>query len=130
MAAPNIVNVASIYGKTVQIAAQKTATATNGTQLVSNAASSGKVLKINTIMAANIDGSNSATITVTLWEEATASSGTNRDICTTVTVPADATVVVLDKNTSIYLEEDRSLYCTASEDGDIEVTCSYEEISE
>lgn len=129
MANPNIVNVTSIYGKTVQIAAQKTATAINGTQLVSNASSSGKVYKINAIMAANVDTNNSAQITVTLWNEATASAGTNFDICTTVTVPADAMVVVLDKNTSIYLEENHSIYCTASEDGDIEVTCSYEEIS-
>jgi hypothetical protein len=129
MANPNIVNVTSIYGKTVQIAAQKTATAANGTQVVSNATSSGKVYKINTILAANVDTNNSARITVTIWNEATANTGTHFDICKSVTVPADAMVVVLDKNTSIYLEEDHSIYCTASEDGDIEVTCSYEEIS-
>tara|TARA_B100002019_G_scaffold137042_1_gene118033 strand:- start:626 stop:1015 length:390 start_codon:yes stop_codon:yes gene_type:complete len=129
MANPNIVDVTSIYGKTVQIAAQKAATATNGTQLVSNAASSGKVYKINTILAANVDTNNNAQITVTIWNEATATSAANYDICKTVTVPADAMVVVLDKNTAIYLEEDHSIYCTASEDGDIEVTCSYEEIS-
>jgi len=128
MANPNIVNVTEIYGKTVQIAAQKTATAANGTQLVSNPASSNKVLKINSIMAANVDGTNAATITVTIWQEATAASGNNFDICSTVSVPADSTVVVLDKNSSIYLEEDRSIYCTASEDGDLEITCSYEEI--
>jgi hypothetical protein len=47
----------------------------------------------------------------------------------TVSVPADASLVVIDKNTSIYLEEDRSLGATAGAANDLKVIVSYEEIS-
>jgi len=129
MAAPNIVNVGLINGKTVQVTAG-TGTGSTATAIVSNTANSGKVFKINLIQAANIDGANSADITVTLWEEAVASSGNNFDLCNVVAVPAKAVVLVTDKNSSFYLEEDRSIYCTASAGSSITVTCSYEEISE
>jgi len=129
MAAPNIVNVGLMNGKTVQVTAG-TGTGSSATAIISNAAASGKVFKINLIQAANIDGVNSADITVTLWEEAVASSGNNFDLCNVVAVPAKAVVLVTDKNSSFYLEENRSIYCTASTSSSITITCSYEEISE
>ena len=129
MAAPNIVNVGLINGKTTQVAAG-TGTGTGATAIISNAADSGKVFKINLIQAANVDGANSADITVTLWEEAVASSAASFDLCNVVAVPAKAVVLVTDKNSSFYLEEDRSIYCTASAGSSITITCSYEEISE
>ena len=124
MANPNIVSVASIYGKTVY----DTDIAATAASLVSNAASSGKILKINSLIIANIDGTNSADITVTLRNSA--GGTTYSTLANTVTVPADATLIVISKDTSIYLEEDMSLYVLASAAGDLSATCSYEEISE
>ena len=124
MANPNIVSVASIYGKT----AYDTDVSTSGDTLVVNSASSGKITKINSLIIANIDGSNSADITVTLRNAAGAT--TYSTLANTISVPADATLVVISKDTSIYLEEDMSLYVAASVAGDLSATCSYEEISE
>ena len=124
MANPNIVSVASIYGKTVY----DTDIAATAASLVSNAASSGKILKINSLIIANIDGTNDADITVTLRNAA--GGTTYSTLANTISVPADATLVVVSKDTSIYLEEDMSLYVLASAAGDLSATCSYEEISE
>ena len=124
MANPNIVSVASIYGKTVY----DTDIATSAASLVSNAASSGKIYKINSLIIANIDGTNAADITVTLRNAA--GGTTYSTIAGTISIPADATLVVVSKDTSIYLEEDMSLYVLASAAGDLSATCSYEEISE
>lgn len=123
MANPNIVSVASIYGKTVY----DTDVATSAASLVSNAASSGKILKINSLIIANIDGTNSADITVTLRNTSATIFST---LANTVAVPADATLIVISKDTSIYLEENMALYVQSSAAGDLSATCSYEEISE
>ena len=124
MANPNIVSVASIYGKTVY----DTDIAASAASLVVNAASSGKIYKINSLIISNIDGTNSADITVTLRNAA--GGTTYSTITNTVAVPADATLIIVSKDTSIYLEEDMSLYVLASAAGDLSATCSYEEISE
>ena len=124
MANPNIVSVASIYGKTVY----DTDVAATAASLVSNAASSGKIFKINSLIIANIDGTNAADITVTVRNAA--GGTTYSTLANTVAVPADATLIVVSKDTSIYLEEDMSLYVLASAAGDLSATCSYEEISE
>lgn len=123
MANPNIVSVASIYGKTVY----DTDVATSAASLVSNAASSGKILKINSLIIANIDGASSADITVTLRNTSATLLST---LANTVAVPADATLIVISKDTSIYLEENMALYVQSSAAGDLSATCSYEEISE
>ena len=123
MAAPNIVNVATITGKTAYLALSDT----SATTLVTNAASSGKVFKINTIVVANVDGSNTANISVDLHSQDDG-GGTAFKLASTVAVAADSTLVVLDKASSIYLEEDRSIVATASAGNDLDVTISYETI--
>ena len=117
MAAPNIVNVATITGKT---AVQ--AVGTSATAIVTNAGGSGKVFKVNALYVANIDGANVADITVDLFRSSTA-----YPIASTVQVPADATLDLMSK--AIYLEEGDTLRCTASAAGDLTAVCSYEEIS-
>jgi hypothetical protein len=117
MAAPNIVNVSTITGKT---AVQ--AVGTSATAIVTNSASSGKVFKVNALLISNVDGTNNASITVDLFRSSTA-----YHIAKTVVVPADATVDVLAK--AIYLEEGDSLRLTADVASDLEAVCSYEEIS-
>lgn len=124
MSAPNIVNVSTITGKSFYLALSST----SATALVSNAASSGKVFKINMIQVANVDGTNACDVTVDYHTEDDI-GGTPYSLVATVSVPADAALVVLDKNTSMYLEEDRSISVTAGTAGDLEVLVSYEEIS-
>ena len=124
MAAPNIVNVTSILGKTTYL----TPSNTSANVLLANAASSNKVFKINSIVAANIDGAADFSCTVGL-NTAAAGSGTTFSIASTITVPADATVVVLDKTSSLYLEEDKSIVVTSSTASKITYVISYEEIT-
>ena len=124
MAAPNIVNVSTITGKSFYLALSTT----SATQLVSNAASSGQVFKINMIQVANVDGSNACDVTVDYHTEDDI-GGTAYSLVSTVSVPADASLVVVDKNTALYLEEDRSISVTAGTANDLEVLVSYEEIS-
>ena len=124
MAAPNIVNVSTIIGKSATVALSST----SATTLVSNAASSGKVFKINMIQVANVDGVNAADVTVDM-HSAASGGGTAYSLVATVSVPADSSLVALDKGTSVYLEEDRSITATASAANDLEVIVSYEEIN-
>jgi hypothetical protein len=116
MAAPNIVNVTTITGKSNVVSL----TDTNATAVVSNAASSGKVFKINSLVVSNVDGTNAADITVSYYSEDDI-GGTATEIVSTISVPADASLVVIDKNTSIYLEEDRSIGATAGAANDLKV---------
>ncbi len=124
MANPNIVNVAAIYGENSSVSL----TTTGATSIVSNAASSGKVYKINMITVANVDGTNAADITISKYSAA-ALGGTAFPIVSTVSVPADATLIVLDKTTALYLKENESIGATAGTASDLVVTCSWEEIN-
>lgn len=119
MSNPNIVNVTEIKGKT---AVQSIGT--SASNLVSNPSSSGKVFKINSLIVANVDGLNPADITVDVFR-----SSTSYKIANTISVPADSTLVVISKDTMIYLEEGDSIRCLASIAGDLQAVCSYEEIS-
>ena len=127
MANPNIVNVTAIYGNTSSNLISSTADPF-ATALLDNAASSGKVYKVNTIIAANVDGVSPYDITIKIFSE-DALGGTGTAIASTITVPADASVVIIDKNTSFYLLEDRSIGATAGTANKIVVTCSWEEIN-
>jgi hypothetical protein len=127
MANPNIVNVTTIYGNTSTNLISSTADPF-ATALVSNAASSGKVYKINSIVVANVDGTSAADITVKIFSQA-ALGGTGTALVSTVSVPADATLIVTDKTTSFYLLEDKSIGATAGTANDLVVTCSWEEIN-
>ena len=124
MAAPNIVNVATITGKSATVALSTT----SATALVSNAGSSNKVFKVNMIQVANVDGTNACDVTVDV-HSAASGGGTAYSLVSTASVAADSSLVVLDKNTALYLEEDRSITATAGTANDLEVIVSYEEIS-
>ena len=124
MAAPNIVNVSTITGITSKVALSST----SQTTLVSNAASSNKVFKINMIQVANVDGANAADVTVDV-HSAASGGGTAYSLVATASVPADSSLIAIDKNTALYLEENRSITVTAGTANDLEVIVSYEEIS-
>ena len=130
MAAPNIVNVATITGKTYYDALADT----NLTSLVLNSATSGKVLKINMLIASNVDGSSAATVDVSYHPSTTTAVGstvssTGYHIAKTVSVPSDSSLVIISKDTSIYMEESSVLAVKASVADDIDIVVSYEEIS-
>lgn len=124
MANPNIVNVTSILGNSAQVSL----TTTSATQLVSNAAASNRVLKINSITVANVDGTNAADITINIYSAA-ALGGSAFPIVSTVSVPADATLIVTDKTTTFYLLENQSIGAIAGTASDLVVNISWEEIS-
>ena len=124
MAAPNIVNVTSIIGKTVY----DSDVGTGLTALLINAANSNKVFKINTIIAANIDGTNAADITVQV--STGGSSSALFYLAKTISVPADSSLVITSKDTSFYLEEDRRIVAVASAAGDLSLMVSYEELDD
>lgn len=117
MAAPNIVNVTSIYGKTAVMAVTTTATA-----LITNSAASGQVLKVDSLLVSNVNGTTNATVNVDVYRSSTAYR-----IAYLMTVPAGATLDVLSKY--IYLEEGDSLRLTASSNSYIEAVAAYEQIS-
>ena len=124
MANPNITNVTAIYGTTTFL----TPANTTANTLLSNAASSGLVYKINQIVAANVDGANAVDTTVSI-NSAAAGAGTNYPIVSTVSVPADASLIVVDKTTAIYLMENQSIVVTSGTASKISYTISYESIS-
>ena len=124
MANPNIIDVTTILGKSAAVSLTTTA----ATAVLSNAAASGKVFKVNSLVVSNVDGTNAADITIALYSEDDI-GGTATQIVSTISVPADATLVVIDKNTSLYLEEDRSIGATAGSANDLKVVVSYEDIS-
>jgi hypothetical protein len=124
MAAPNIVNVSAIYGKVVTA----DLTSTSAISILSNAASSGKVFKLDSLVVANIDTANAVTITINHYSAA-ALGGTATPIASTISIPAAATLVVIDKTNMIYLEENMSIGAVAGTASKLKVVCSYEDIS-
>jgi hypothetical protein len=124
MANPNLLAATTAYGTTTYL----TPSNTTANVLLSNAASSGKVLKINQIVAANVNGTSAVNATVSI-DNAAAGAGTDFPIISTVSVPATASLIVVDKTTSIYLMENSSIVVTSGTSSGITYSISYEEMS-
>jgi len=122
MTAPNIAGINTITGKSVAVGLGTTAIV----GILTNTANSTKVFKINTIRAANIDGVSSADISVGF---STVGAATTQYLARTITVPADASLVVVDKTSSFYLEENQRIIAQASATSKIDMFISYEDIS-
>ena len=131
MSNPNIVNVTSILGTTTYYVPAGTAALV----LVPNAAASGTVFKINQIVAANVDGTNAVDTTVSIYSNGAVaqgsapSGGTAYPIISTLSVPASASVIAVDKTTAIYLMEGNSITITSGTASGITYTISYESIA-
>lgn len=123
MANPNIVNVTTINGVIVTSAPANT----SATVLLSNAASSGVVDKIGMIQATNVTAT-AATVTVSV-NNAAAGAGTAYRIAYQISVPANSSLILIDKSTSFYLNENMSIVVTSGTASAIEYVCSYEAIS-
>jgi len=124
MANPNIVNVTSIYGNTTYLTPSSGSTATVWTALTPAV---GTVNKVNNIVAANVTGSAVA-VTVSI-NSAVSGGGTAYDIAYQISVPANASLIIIDKTTSIYVGEAQSIVVTVGTGSAIELTSSYEAIT-
>ena len=120
MANPNLVNVTSIYGKVDGHALTTDAISASGSAVIVCGAD--QLYKINSIIVANVDGSSSVDIDV-----AVSLSGDARFyLAKTVALPADSTLVVIGKDSPIYLEEGDELEARADVASDAELVVSYE----
>ena len=131
MANPNITAVASIYGTTTYY----TPSGTSAVVLLPNAAASGQVYKINQIVASNVNGSSAVNATVAIYSNGAVAQGsapaggTAYPIVSTISVPASASLIVVDKTTAIYLMEGTSISITSGTASGITYTISYEVIA-
>ena len=131
MANPNITAVTSILGSTTYY----TPSGTSAVVLLPNAAASGQVFKINQIVASNVNGSSAVNATVAIYSNGAVAQGsapaggTAYPIVSTISVPASASLIVVDKTTAIYLMEGHSISITSGTASGITYTISYEVIA-
>lgn len=123
MANPNIVNVASIIGRTTGA----NLTSTTMTTLVNNGASSNKTLKLNVLNMTNYSG-NTIAVSVSYYTAAN-QSGTEYKIASDISVPGGTVITIIDKSSGYYMEENSSVAVKANIANSIFATASYEEIS-
>ena len=127
MAAPNIVAVTTIRGKS-----NVANLTTTSSSVIVNDVNSGKVFKINTIMISNVDGTNAGNVTVEMFKfgaqnVATGTGNAVYSLANSVTVPAKSSLDVMSK--SIYLEEGDQLKAKADSNNRLHLITSFEEIS-
>lgn len=131
MTTVNIANATSIIGTTTFY----TPTGTSAVVLLPNSATSAAVYKINQIVAANVNGSAAVNTTVSIYSNGAVaqgsapSGGTAYPIASTVSVPPNASLVVVDKTSAIYLMEGQSIIVTSGTASGITYSISYEIIS-
>jgi hypothetical protein len=131
MAAPNILNLTTATGKTTAF----TPTGTTAVVLLPNAASSGKVLKVNSLVVSNLSASASIAATVSYYtnggvaQGSAPSGGTAFSLATAVVIPSAASLIVIDKTTEYYVEENASLVITSGTASNLTFSVSYEELS-
>jgi nucleoside 2-deoxyribosyltransferase len=124
MANPNINSVSNIYANNSSVSL----TTTNSTLLVSNSASSNKLFLIDGITVANIDTANAVTVTITLYRTAD-NSGTAYELGSTVSIPANSSLIIVDKNQGVSLLEAQSIYATAGTANKLKINTSWKEYS-
>lgn len=124
MANPNLASASNVYVANAMVRL----TSTSATQIVTNASSSGKAFLLDSLIVSNVDGTNACDVTVDMFASAT-NSGTATKIAHTITVPADATLIVISKENPVALKEDQSIYATASAADDLHVVASWKELS-
>jgi len=125
MAAPNIVGITTITGKTNTLKL----TGTSASILLTNAANSGQVFKVNNIIAANVAAGGTTTKLQVAYNPSATGVGTNFFIASNVGIASESTLVIIDKASAIYLEENASIVVTANVGNALDVTASFEVIS-
>jgi len=131
MSNPNLAALTTLTGNTTYY----TPSGTSAVVLLANAASSNTVYRIDQIVAANVNGSTAVNATVSIYtngavaQGSAPSGGTAYPIVSTVSVPANASLIVTDKTTAIYLMEGTSITVTSGTASGITYSISYEAIS-
>ena len=123
MANPNLAAITTITGSLGQVSLSTT----SATSLINNAASSGTIIKVESIVVTNTSAS-AAAITINSYSAASL-GGTAYPLASTISVPANAALIVTDKSTSFYLTENTSLGATAGTAGALTVTTAWEIMS-
>lgn len=118
MANPNLGTVSTIIGDTTTAALTTTIT----TALLSGVTD--KVLKVNTIVIANINGTNATSCTLSFFD-----GTTDRPFAYQVTVPAGSSVVLIDKNSGFYVKEGTAIRGGAGLNSYLTALISYETLS-
>jgi len=118
MAAPNVVNVTTITGKTAY--ANLTTISAN---VITNSSSSGTLVKLNHVTMANYSA------TAMTGNVIINRSGVSYYVAGTVTIPANSTLTVLAKDTATYMEESDVLQSYVSANASVHMFASYEIIS-
>lgn len=118
MANPNMANVTAIYGK-LAVNALTTSTA----NVITNAAASNTVVKLNTVSVSNY--SNAAVYANVMVNR----SSVVYYVAGNVSVPAQTTLVVLARDTTVYMEEGDVLQANVSANSAASIVSSYEIIS-
>jgi hypothetical protein len=129
---PNIVNVTQIYGQTTYL----TPANTSNFVLVTNAVNSGNVFKLDQIVAAN-QTNTAANCTVMIYTSGgvvagnavVVTSANAFPIASNISVPAFASLIVMDKTTATYLLEDKAVIVASGTNNAISFSVSYEQIS-
>lgn len=132
MANPNIINVSQIYGQTNYLTPANTSTLV----LIANTSGSSNVFKVNQIVAANTSNA-AANATVLLYNSGAVTSGnlvvtssTNAfAVASNISVPAYASLIVVDKTTATYLLEDKAFVVQSGTNSAITFSVSYEQIN-
>jgi hypothetical protein len=131
VANPNLLAATTALGTTTYL----TPSVTTAVVLLPNAAASGQVFKINQIVAANVNGASAINTTVSIYtngavaQGSAPAGGTAFPIASTISVPADASLIIVDKTTQIYLQEGTSITVTSGTASGITYSISYEVIS-
>ena len=119
MANPNIVSTTSVKGNTVVLA---NITAASPVTLITNTVSN-SIYKIGTLIISNTNTTTPYDVTAQFVR-----SSTTYALANTVSIPPDTSLVLLSRDTSIYLNENDSIQIQASTTGQLQAICSYEEI--
>lgn len=118
MAAPNLIGATTITGKT---AFANCTTSTSN--VITNGASSGTVVKLNTIILTNY--SSSPVYSNTIVNR----NGTTYYLGGTIIIPSNSLLTLIGKDTSLYLEENDTLQVNVSANSSVHLSAGYELIA-
>lgn len=123
MANPNELQTTAVYGN--NDFAQLTTTPYN---LVNNPASSGKLYRVNSVMASCINSSGTAQVSLSVYNQDDL-GGTAYPVASEVVIPFAASLILVDRSSTIYLKEDQSIGVIAGGNSETVVIASWEEVS-
>ena len=127
--AVNLINVSGIEGKTGTQLLKTSTAAISGLGVADSATTT--IIKLHTLVATNIDGSNDVDVSVklTAWNSGSAGGTLKGWLAYTITVPSDSTLVLVSRDTAIYIPHDTKIEALASAASDCQLTYSYDEIT-